>query len=103
VAVRKTRENAGLNGVQDRVSVRTGDLLEGVTEEADLILANLLAPIILRLARDLCRVLRPGGRLIASGIVSDQIRSVQKALEDAGLETVETIGEGDWVALAAKR
>ena len=62
VAVRKTRENAGLNGVQDRVSVRTGDLLEGVTEEADLILANLLAPIILRLARDLCRVLRPGGR-----------------------------------------
>ncbi|MFS8513071.1 MAG: 50S ribosomal protein L11 methyltransferase [Planifilum fulgidum] len=103
VAVRKTRENAGLNGVQDQVFVRTGDLLTGVTEGGDLILANLLSPILLRLARDIRRVLRPGGRLIASGIVSDQVRSVQEALEDAGLETVETIGEGDWVALVAKR
>jgi ribosomal protein L11 methyltransferase len=103
VAVQKTRENVILNGVQDLVFVRTGDLLTGVTEEGDLILANLLAPIILRLARDLRRVLRPGGRLIASGIVSDQLRSVREALEDAGLAMVETIGEGDWVALVAKR
>lgn len=103
LAVQKTRENANLNGVQNLISVRKGDLLKGVSEEGDLILANLLAPIILRLAPDLHRVLRPGGRLIASGIVSGQLRSVQDALRDAGLETVETIGDGDWVALTAKR
>jgi ribosomal protein L11 methyltransferase len=103
VAVQKTRENVQLNGVQDQVSVRIGDLLTGVSEEGDVILANLLAPIILRLVRDIHRVLTPGGRLIASGIVSVQIESVQEALTGAGLETVETIGEGDWVALVAKR
>lgn len=103
VAVQKARENVSINGVQDRVSVRTGDLLTGVSEESDLILANLLAPIVIRLARDVHRVLLPGGRLIASGIVSDQLQHVEDALSDAGLKRVETIGEGDWVALVAKR
>lgn len=103
VAVQKARENVSLNGVEDRVSVRNGDLLTGVSAGSDLILANLLAPIVIRLARDAHRVLHPGGRLIASGIVADQIQRVQEALTHAGLQTVETIGEGDWVALVAKR
>ena len=66
-------------------------------------LANILAPVIIKLlAEGLGELLTPGGRLILSGILDEQLGEVESALADHGLELVEKLQIDDWVALAAR-
>jgi ribosomal protein L11 methyltransferase len=92
-----------LNGVQDRVRVRQGDLLRGVMEQADLIVANILAEIIVRMLPDVPRVLRDGGHLIVSGVIVEKETLVRTEMEKQGLQIVEAVRDGDWVAIVAKK
>jgi ribosomal protein L11 methyltransferase len=66
--------------------------------EFDLIAANILANVHVLLAADLARALRPGGLLLTSGIIADRAPDVETAFVAAGLEPVERLQEGDWVA-----
>ena len=66
-------------------------------------LANLIAGLLVPLARALHDELRPGGRLLASGIFIDREGDVRAAFEAAGLTVVGRSDEGDWVALEAVR
>ena len=69
----------------------------------DVVLANLIAGLLVPLARDLRDELRPGGALLASGIFIDREADVRKAFAAAGLEVVSRSVEGEWVALEARR
>ena len=69
----------------------------------DLIAANLIASVLIALAADLHAELRPGGRLLASGIFIDREGDVRTALEGAGLRQLGRTAEGDWVALELER
>ncbi|WP_124727841.1 50S ribosomal protein L11 methyltransferase [Staphylospora marina] len=103
LAVEKSRENVGLNRVEDAVVVRQGDLLRGVGETADLVVANILEEIIRKMAYDLPRVLVPGGWFIASGIIAEKAETVREALSDQGLRVMETVHQDGWVAITAKK
>jgi ribosomal protein L11 methyltransferase len=103
LAVEKARENVALNGEETRIRVEGGDLLKGVSETADLVVANILAEIILRFTHDLPRVLVPGGIFIASGIIEEKAEQVKESLRRFGLEALETIHLDGWVAIAAKK
>ena len=71
--------------------------------QAALVLANILAPVIIRLfGMGLADLVAPGGSLILSGILAEQSTSVQSAAEAYGLKLVEKRQMGDWVALACK-
>ena len=75
----------------------------------DLVLANLIASVLVRLAEPLAAELRPaddprgGGRLLASGIFVDREDEVREAFAAAGLEVLRADREGEWVALEAVR
>lgn len=107
VAVDSTRSNAERNGVDveaTRGSLPTGD------GPADLVLANLIASLLVDLAAELARAMRPGdgragsgGRLLASGIFVDREPEVRRALAAAGLRIRGREQEGDWVVLEAER
>jgi ribosomal protein L11 methyltransferase len=71
--------------------------------EFDLIVANILANVHVLLAPHLERALKPGGLLVTSGIIADREADVVAAFEAAGLEPLERMQEGDWVALAHRR
>lgn len=101
-AVRATKANACQNHVQDRIQARQNDLLDGVKDTFDGMVANILADIIVRLSSDVVRCLKPGGFLIASGIIVEQEEMVKQALVQEGLEIEETFYEEDWVAIQAK-
>ncbi len=103
-AVVATRRNARRNGVSDRVRPLYGSLAD-VSGTYDLILANLLAPILIQMAQGsaLATRLRPQGELIASGILVEQGDEVAAAFEANGLVIVERHQEEDWVALIARR
>ncbi len=120
VAVEATRENARINGLAERVDARLATL-EGATGEPylpllpgietlgaeigtyDLVLANIIARVIAQLAPSLLRATRPGGALIASGIIQDRRDEALQALIAAGLKDIREVVEGDWVTLIGRR
>lgn len=103
VAVESAKMNMKLNKVQDRVDVSQGNLLDGVEEQADVVVANILAEVIMRFTDDVGKVVKPGGYFIASGIILPKKDDVKNAIISSGFTIEETIQMEDWVALIAKR
>ncbi|MDP1420790.1 50S ribosomal protein L11 methyltransferase [Peribacillus simplex] len=103
VAVQSAIQNVELNNVQDKVSVSQGNLLDGVNEQADIVVANILAEVIMRFTDDVAKVVKPGGYFIASGIIQTKKQDVKDAIIASGFTIEETILMEDWVAIIAKR
>jgi ribosomal protein L11 methyltransferase len=102
IAIEATLANARRNRVARRLRAWRGSLPSGAGP-FDLVVANLIASLLVALAADLAAELRPGGRLLASGIFVDREAAVREALEGAGLCVLRRDAEGDWVALEARR
>ena len=79
-----------------------GDLTEGVDFQADVVVANLLTHLVLRLSPDIPKHMLPGGRYVTSGILVEQEVSVVQALEELGFTVLETAEKGDWCCIAAR-
>ncbi|WP_026692846.1 50S ribosomal protein L11 methyltransferase [Peribacillus kribbensis] len=103
VAVQSARLNVKLNKVHDTVSVSRNNLLDGVDEQADVVVANILADVIIRFAKDVATVVKPGGYFIASGIIKQKKEDVKQELLSSGFQIEETIIMEDWVAIIAKK
>ena len=101
VAVRVARENAGMNGVDERAEFVCGDLAREVTGVYQVVCANIVADVIKRFAPDIPRYLAPGGTLLASGIIAERADEVAAALEEQGLRVLRREEQGGWAALAA--
>lgn len=98
VAVRVAEENIRKNQLAGVIRVRQNDLLQGISEKADLIVANIIAAIIIRLFPQAREHLVPGGYLITSGIIGERKTEVEKAGLAQGFELLEETLEEDWVA-----
>ena len=66
LAVKVAEENAALNGVQDGLSLFCGDLTEKVSGHFDIVCANIVADVILRLAGNIGSFLKKDGVLLLS-------------------------------------
>ncbi len=95
-ALRATRENASRNGFEDRIEVSDEPIGE-LRVEFDVVLANVLAPVLIELASDVSAAVAVGGSLLLSGILSGQVDEVAAAYR--GWEAVEEVAEEDWRAL----
>ena len=102
IAVEATVVNARRNHVARRVRAREGSL-PTTGGPFDIIIANLIAGLLVRLSSELHAATRPGGRLLASGIYVDREPEVRRALAAAGFHVTARDTEGDWVALEAER
>jgi ribosomal protein L11 methyltransferase len=102
LAVRVAGENAAMNGVADRIDLRVADLLEDVDGPFDIMLANILAPVVLALIPQLPRVLAPGGLLISSGYILIQEDDIRAGLVAAGHTVVDRYAREGWVTLVSR-
>ena len=110
MCVRTAGENAALNGIgKDRCRFLAGNVLadqslvnELAQEKADLVLANIVADVIIRLSRDVGKYLAQDGIFITSGIIDTREQDVQDALAANGFTVIERRTSGGWVALACK-
>ncbi|MDP4159527.1 MAG: 50S ribosomal protein L11 methyltransferase [Bacillota bacterium] len=102
VAVRVAQENVDLNRVSDQVRVSRGDLGTVLTGQADVVIANIIADVILMLLPDLNRILRPEGEFLASGIIEHRAEDVEAGLKEAGFEIVERVLDGGWILFRAR-
>ena len=95
-AIEIAKENARLNGVGDQITFRVGTA-EEQTRSAELVCANLTAPVIVDLLPSLLGA--TCGRLVLSGILDSQIELVQSRLLKLGATTPEIDKDGEWIAL----
>jgi ribosomal protein L11 methyltransferase len=108
-SVRNSRENAEKNGIGEEFVIGQGsvsEVLEGKFpfKRAPLVVANILAPIIIRLFNDgLADLAESGGTVILSGIMQGQEQSVLDAAQARGLVLSEREEMGDWVALSLSK
>ena len=105
LAVQATRENAAANGMDGRVDVLHGTLpaLPARGGRFPLICANLVAGLLIELARSLAAHAAPSGTLIASGIIEPRAEETLAALTDAGFDLAERPDDGEWVSLRMTR
>jgi len=76
-AVLAARDNASRNRVSDRIEVVHSDNFAPVP--ADLVVANILANILIELSPQIRALVKPGGDLVMSGMLSDQTGAVTDA------------------------
>lgn len=96
-AIEIARENARLNGVEDRIRFRIGSIEEQDTSSADLVCANLTTNVIVTLLPSL--VAATCGRLVLSGILEEQVGQIEDGLKALGIERFKIRTLGDWVAV----
>jgi ribosomal protein L11 methyltransferase len=109
-AVSATRENSDVNGISPQaLAVVKGSLAEIVRGDfqirsASLVLANILAPVLVRLFESgMEGLVQPGGTIILSGILEEQGEAVIRAAEARGMTYMGQKQSGDWLALTFKR
>ncbi len=95
-AIEIAKENARLNGVREQITFRVGTVDEQ-TLSADLVCANLTAPVIVDLLPSLLGA--TCGHLVLSGILDSQIDLVQSRLLELGVRDFEVDQDGEWVAV----
>jgi len=100
-AVWATVQNAERNGVAERVLASEGDR-PGATG-ADIVIANILAGILARLARELVAAVKPGGTLVMTGILAEQAGSVADAFGAAGLAVAVAAERDGWVRMEGRQ
>ena len=101
-AVEVARENLVLNQMSDLIECGTSPL-EALTERFDIILANILAEELVRLAPYLTERLLSGGALILSGILAEKESLVRKGFASQPLKYVRTACAGEWVAMLYRK
>ncbi len=106
-AVRVSEENAAFNGLAGRVEFFAGDLTSGLAgREAEVVLANIQADVLMRFASNLIRAVAPGGSLVLSGILAgenSQVRLTFEALAPTWAVNARVMGEWSDVILTRPR
>lgn len=96
-------KNVAENGVQDVVTTGVSDLLASFDGQAELIVANIIADIIIRLFDELDAHLAPHGRLLASGIIDERVADVTEAAVAHGYVIEDMYTDAGWAAMVLRR
>lgn len=105
VAVKVANENIAQSG-QTNITCEVSDLLRQVDLKGgkyDLICANIVADIIIRMTPDVGKYMNDDCTLLCSGIICERADDVIAALGSHGLYVAERIDDNGWCALAVKK
>jgi ribosomal protein L11 methyltransferase len=104
--VRISKENALLNELP-RSRFRKADVLRwkppGKTGSYDIVAANLYSTILTAAAEMIVEAIKPGGKLILSGILAVEEEAITKTLAALGLSHLKTLKRGKWAAMMMEK
>ena len=100
VAVTEATKNVARSAVRVDLGAGSAADLKG---PFDVIVANIVAAVLQKIAPDLAAHVAPGGRLVVAGIVATEEDETRAAFEAHGLHGVGRDQEGDWVSLELTR
>lgn len=101
IAVKIARENAILNRVN--IEIIKNNLIEGIYEKFHLILANINADEIIKLSKDIKRIMRENSYFIASGMIKDRVKDVEKAFEENNLKVIDIREKNSWFLILSRK
>jgi len=102
-AVSATKSNALLNHVEDKVTVLHGNLMDLLSEPADIVVANIIADVIIFLADSIPNFMHDDSIFIASGIIHAKKMEVVEALKSNGLEILSVDEMGEWASVTSRK
>lgn len=105
VAVRVARDNIAESGLGN-ITCDVSDLLKQVSLEGgqyDIVTANIVADIIIRLAPDIGAYMKDGALLIASGIISERKEEVLEVLLANKLDVTQILEDNGWCAIVLRK
>jgi ribosomal protein L11 methyltransferase len=103
VAVDIARQNLINNRIPESVfHVMTGNMVDKITEQFDLVAANLTAKTIMILLENIQKVLVQDGILLCSGIIESDKNKILEKMRRVGLNVIETLADGDWISMACR-
>lgn len=110
-AIEATHENMEVNGIsRDQYEIMIGNIIDDPEvqdkvgyEAYDIVVANILAPVLVELTPVIVHQMKKGGIYITSGIIDDKEQMVVDAVKKAGLEVLEVTYQGEWVSVTARK
>ncbi|MBD5806563.1 50S ribosomal protein L11 methyltransferase [Limosilactobacillus walteri] len=103
VAVNSAKKNLALNPDAQGVHVGINSLLDGIHTQADIVVANILAEVIVPLILQAYVNLRPGGKFLVSGIIDDKASLIRRKLREQGFIIEDEQQMKDWHGMIASK
>lgn len=101
-AVKVARENIKNNDLENKISIKEGDLFKILNSKADIIVANIIADIIIGMSENIKEYLKRDGIFITSGIIKSKEEDVKSALEANNFEIIEIMRMKEWLCIVAR-
>lgn len=102
-SVKTAKENAEINKIANKTEFFVGDLADKVNGKYDVICANIVADVIIRLLPDVHTFLKANATLIISGIIDIRKDDVLKAVKENGFKITEECYKDNWCAFSLER
>lgn len=103
VAVKVSNENAAINNITDKTQYIKGDLAEKVSGKFNIVCANIVADVVIRLLKDVDLYFEKDAVLICSGIINIRAEDVKAAFKEYGYEIIDERTKDNWYAFAVKK
>lgn len=110
-AIEAVRKNKADNNIPDeKFTLHIGNIIDDkATQDLagynkyDIVVANILAPVLIALTPIIKEAMKPGAVYITSGIIESWVDRVKDACEESGLTVIDTSKQGEWVSITARK
>jgi ribosomal protein L11 methyltransferase len=102
-AVKVAKENAEINGVSDKTNYLVGDLADKISGKYDIVCANIVADVIIRLLENVADYMSQDAVLITSGIIDSREEDVKAGFEKFGFSVEQRLTKENWCAFVCKK
>ncbi len=102
-SVKTAKENAEINNITDKTEFIVGDLADKVTGKYNIVCANIVADVIIKLLPDVAQFMEDDAVLIISGIIDIRKDDVLNAVTENGFTVAEEKYRDNWCAFTLKK
>ena len=92
------RENSERDGVANKTEFLVGDLADKITGKYDIVCANIVADVVIRLFDNVADFMKDDAILIVSGIIDMREEDVTKAFKKYGFRVEKRLTRENWCA-----
>lgn len=103
VVIPVAQDNAMLNNVEDKIRFFEATSADLLGKTYDFICANILHNVLDSIMFELKQLLKPGAKMVLSGILDEKEQIVANAIEREGLKLVERMVNGHWIGLVVEK
>ncbi len=97
-SVKTAIANAEINGVSEKTEFLVGDLADKISGKYDIVCANIVADVVMRLFDNVADFMKDDGILIVSGIIDMRAAEVEQSAAEHGFKIAESLMREEWHA-----